>query len=227
MKNIFSKIIAFFKKEKDSIIKPTVVLLAICIIIPLALAVTNKITAPKIAKLEEKLARETMEELVSADKYITQKIENVEFNVAQRKGENIAYVFKTAAKGYGGKDSVTVMTAISPEGKVIGLKILDVSNETPGLGQNASNESWYKQFIGMSGEITINDIDTITSATITSKAVMTAVNEALELFGKISAVPTIEDDVIKPEDSISIPEDPGPAISENTTEGTEDVTNEK
>ena len=56
MKNFFSKIISFFKNEKDSIIKPTVVLLCICIIIPLALAVTNKVTVNRIAKLEQKAA---------------------------------------------------------------------------------------------------------------------------------------------------------------------------
>lgn len=222
MKDFFKKVIEFVKNEKNSIIKPTVVLLCICIIIPLALAVTNKITAPQIAKLEEKTAQEALKELISdADKFVEGTIDGVSYNTAQKKDEVLALIFTTKAKGYGGKDSVTVMTAVSPSGEILNLKVLDVSNETPGLGQNAQKESWYKQFKGMSGEIKLQDIDTMTSATITSKAVMTAVNEALDLFSKINK-PNIDDGVIAPEDSIAIPD-----IPEATPEGTEVMTDEK
>lgn len=222
MKDFLNKILAFLKNEKDSIIKPTAVLLAICIIIPLALAVTNKITSPNIAKLEEKTAQEALKELVpSADKFIEDTIDGVKYNTAQKKGENIAFIFTTKAKGYGGKDSVTVMTAVSLSGEVLNLKVLDVSNETPGLGQNASNRDWYKQFIGKSDNIQLEDIKALTSATITSKAVLSAVNEALDLFSKINK-PCIEDGVISPEDSIAIPETP-----EANPEETEVMTDEK
>ena len=47
-----SKFIEAIKKNREDIIKPVGVLLAICIIIPLALSVTNKVTAKKIAELE-------------------------------------------------------------------------------------------------------------------------------------------------------------------------------
>lgn len=234
MKDFFTKlwkaITSFFKNEKNSIIKPTIVLLCICIVIPLALAVTNKITAPKIADLEKQTAKDALEELVDSDGSVQKTVDGITFDIAQKDGENVAFVFTTKAKGYGGKDSVTVMTAISPTGEILNLKVLDVSNETPGLGQNAKKESWYKQFIGMSGEISITDIDTLTSATITSKAVMTAVNEALELFDKVAIVPNQETGVITPEDSFAIPEEIGPAIPEDpsaTTEESEVPTDEK
>ena len=41
----------------------------------------------------------------------------------------------------------------------------------------------------MSSKISINDIDTVTSATITSKAVMNAVNDALAQFNELSITP--------------------------------------
>ncbi len=50
------------------IIKPVAVLLAICIIIPLALSVTNKVTAKKIAELETENSKKNMAALLSADK---------------------------------------------------------------------------------------------------------------------------------------------------------------
>ncbi len=193
MKEFFQKIwgavVAFFKNEKNSIVKPTAVLLCICIIIPLALAVTNKITVKQIAKLEAKNAKAAMEELVKADKFTEQTVNDITFNVAQKDGADIAYIFKTSAKGYGGNDSVTVMTAIGPDGKILNLKVLDVANETPGLGQNAAKPEFYLQFKDMSGKISINDIDTVTSATITSKAVLNAVNDALTKFEKLSIIP--------------------------------------
>lgn len=189
LKKVWKAIVSFLKAEKDSIVKPTVVLLCICIIIPLALAVTNTVTAKQIAKLEAKNAKTAMEELVKADKFTEQTTNGITFNIAQKDGTDIAYIFKTASKGYGGANSVTVITAIGPDGKILNLKVLDVSNETPGLGQNAGKPEFYLQFKGMSGKISINDIDTVTSATITSKAVMTAVNDALAQFNELSITP--------------------------------------
>jgi len=189
LKKVWKAIVSFLKAEKDSIVKPTVVLLCICIIIPLALAVTNTVTAKQIAKLEAKNAKTAMEELVKADKFTEQTTNGITFNIAQKDGTNIAYIFKTASKGYGGANSVTVITAIGPDGKILNLKVLDVSNETPGLGQNAGKPEFYLQFKGMSSKISINDIDTVTSATITSKAVMNAVNDALAQFNELSTTP--------------------------------------
>lgn len=206
-KKVWKVVVSFLKAEKDSIVKPTVVLLCICIIIPLALAVTNKVTVKQIAKLEAKNAKAAMEELVKADKFTEQTTNGITFNIAQKDGTDIAYIFKTAAKGYGGANSVTVMTAIGPDGKVLNLKVLDVSNETPGLGQNAGKPEFYLQFKGMSSKISINDIDTVTSATITSKAVMNAVNDALAQFNKLAITPQ--------------------PLPENDTNETEDKTDEK
>lgn len=189
MKDFFSKIASFFKNEKNSIIKPTVVLLCICIIIPLALAITNKVTVDRIAKLEQKNATEAMAKLVKADKFSekTSKENNTTYFEAVRDGNVTAFIFTTTAKGYGG--DVKVMTAIAPDGKIINLAILDVSNETPGLGQNVTKPDFYSQFKGKNEKLKINDIDTVTSATFSSKAVLNAVNEALDIFKKLASTP--------------------------------------
>ena len=64
-----SKFIEAIKKNREDIIKPVGVLLAICIIIPLALSVTNKVTAKKIAELENENSKKNMQSLVSADDF--------------------------------------------------------------------------------------------------------------------------------------------------------------
>lgn len=188
-RKVWQAVVTFFKNEKDSIVKPTVVLLCICIIIPLALAVTNKVTVKQIAKLEAKNSKTAMEQLVKADTFTEKTADDITYTVAQNDGNDVAFIFKSSAKGYGGKNSVTVMTAIAPDGKVLNLKVLDVANETPGLGQNAAKPEFYSQFKGMSGKIKITDIDTVTSATITSKAVLSCVNDALAKYEKLSALP--------------------------------------
>ncbi len=180
------------------IIKPVCVLLAICVIIPLALSLTNKVTADKIAELEEKNSRETMANLIEADEFTENELEDggegFTYYIAVKDGETVGFIFKTAEKGYGG--DVSVMTAVNPDGTVKSVAILDVSNETPGLGQNAAKESFYSQYAGKKSGISLlkngadtakNEVNAVTGATITSTAVNKAVNTALEQFESVKS----------------------------------------
>lgn len=187
-----SKFIEAIKKNREDIIKPVGVLLAICIIIPLALSVTNKVTAKKIAELEKENSKKNMQGLVSADDFEKCSDGGIEYYAAIKGGETAAYIFTESAKGYGG--DVSVMTAVKPDGTVAGVAILDVSNETPGLGQNAAKESFYSQYAGLKKGVSLlkngakaenNEVDAVTGATITSTAVTRAVNTALDDFEKV------------------------------------------
>ncbi len=169
----------FFKSNWNSIFKPVTVLLAICIIIPLALALTNSVTKEPIAKQEEEQRAASMAELFPGAAFD----EKEDYAVAESGDETVGYVFTTAAKGYG--DDVKVMTAIQADGTVKAVKILSVDGETPGLGQNALKQDF--GFAGMAAEkceLTKNggSIKPITGATITSTAVKDAVNEAIEIY---------------------------------------------
>ncbi len=92
----------------------------------------------------------------------------------------IGYVAVAGAKGYGG--NVQIMIGVNLDLEITGIEILSQS-ETAGLGANCENESWLAQFIGKSGTLAVSkdggDIDAITAATITSRAVTSAVNKAL------------------------------------------------
>lgn len=187
-----SKFIEAIKKNREDIIKPVGVLLAICIIIPLALSVTNKVTAKKIAELENENSKKNMQSLVSADDFEKCSDGGIEYYTAIKGGDTAAYIFTESAKGYGG--DVLVMTAVKPDGTVAGVAILDVSGETPGLGQNAAKESFYSQYAGLKKGVSLlkngakaenNEVDAVTGATITSTAVTRAVNAALDDFEKV------------------------------------------
>lgn len=187
-----SKFIEAIKKNREDIIKPVGVLLAICIIIPLALSVTNKVTVKKIAELEAANSKKNMQSLIDADNFEECENGEITYYAAINGGKTAAYIFTESSKGYGG--DVSVMTAIKPDGTVAGIAILDVSGETPGLGQNAAKESFFSQYIGLKKGVSVlkngakaenNEVDAVTGATITSTAVTRAVNKALDDFEKV------------------------------------------
>ena len=84
------------------------------------------------------------------------------------------------------------MVGVRADGTVEGIDFLSIS-ETAGLGMNADTDKFKSQFKGKSGEIGVaksspadNEIQALTGATITSKAVAKAVNEALALYEEVS-----------------------------------------
>ena len=93
------------------------------------------------------------------------------------KGEN-GFVIQTSAYGYAG--NVVVMVGVSNEGTVMGLVVRDLS-ETYGLGANALTDTEFlSQYLETAGDAEVgNNIDAITGATVTSKAVTRAVNSAV------------------------------------------------
>ena len=110
-------------------------------------------------------------------------------------GRTAGYVFITESKGYGG--AIKVMTGITSDAQVSGVVLLE-QEETPGLGANAAQESFREQYVGPAPEdgFTVlknggasadNEVDALTGATISSKAVTEAVNQALTVFWEIQA----------------------------------------
>ena len=82
-----------------------------------------------------------------------------------------------AEQGFGG--DVTVH--ITLDGDKIQALTIDTPNETAGLGQRASEAAFTDQFIGKSGPFTYgeNGIEALTGATITSEAVLKAINSVM------------------------------------------------
>lgn len=98
-------------------------------------------------------------------------------------GNEVGYVITANPSGFGGAVPTTV--GIGSDGVITGIKVTTPS-ETPGLGARATEPEFQDQFKGMSGELKVNkdggQVQAITSATITSRAVTSGVNEALTWF---------------------------------------------
>lgn len=93
------------------------------------------------------------------------------------KAEN-GYVIETAVQGY--VDEIVMLVGVSNEGTVTGLVIRDM-HETPGVGTKAlKNWEFLAQFLKTEGDAQIGtNVDGISGATVTSKAVAKSVNSAV------------------------------------------------
>ena len=87
-------------------------------------------------------------------------------------------VLEGTAKGF--QSDVLVKLTVDASGAVTGINV-DASGETVGLGTRCMEEaSFYEQFVGKTAPFAIGEnIDALTGATVTSKAVVEAVNNVL------------------------------------------------
>ncbi|MGI6110490.1 MAG: RnfABCDGE type electron transport complex subunit G [Eubacteriaceae bacterium] len=182
------------------IMKVAAILLIITLVCTLLLAFTNSITAPIIAKQNEAANTKAQQEVLpDADKFeevsgLSDKVSSLQSDYsaiittayAGYKGDQIVgYAIKTTPSGYGG--DIEMLTGVSTDGKVTGISILSQS-ETAGLGAKSTDPAFSGQYKGLSAEedVTVvkgqsasgNQIEAITGATITSKAVTLGVNAA-------------------------------------------------
>ena len=78
---------------------------------------------------------------------------------------------------------IVLMVGFTPDYKIVSYRKLEAA-ETPGLGANLTTEGFMKQFSGMDASSPIavrkdgGNVEAITSATITSRAVCGAINNA-------------------------------------------------
>ena len=193
------------KKPLRDIVKPTIVLFLISAIVTMALALTNYATKEAIAqqtKIQEESARkevfpeaETFEEIENINSILgttdAEKLVKEVFSCLKN-GEVIGRVYLVESNGYGGVISMSV--GIDNSGKINGVKIISLS-ETPGLGSKVQEEPFISQFIGIepkepltvvkSGGSKAEEIDAVSGATISSKAVVKGIQAAIDTDFKI------------------------------------------
>lgn len=173
----------------NKIFKPIVVLVIICIVVTGALAATNGVTAPIIEEAKVAAENAARTELLPEAEGAFTPVENVEV-------ENVSAVYvadngagtiiTSSAKGYGG--DVVVMTAFNPDGTIKQIKVTEQA-ETKGIGSKVvDTPSYWENYQGLdaSQPLVLNeDVDTVTSATISSTALINAVNSAIEAYNAI------------------------------------------
>lgn len=180
-------------KDDNSIFKVASNLVAACFVSGLVIGAVYYVTAPIAAEKAEMMKQASMRELVKdADSFQGVPGHDGWF-AAQKSGETIAYIVPSSSKGYGG--AIKMLVAVAADGKVMDFSILE-HNETPGLGDNAQKPAFRSQFAKKEAKDLIvvkepsnhENIQAMTGATISSKAVTKAVREAAEAVADYQGV---------------------------------------
>jgi electron transport complex protein RnfG len=168
------------------ILKLIVCLSVISAICAGVLAAINVVTKDSIKEIRRKQTLEAAAAVMPAavDKAKVEQIKGQDgiFIGRDASGNIAGYAVKGSdPSGYGGE--IVLMVGFTPDYKISTYQKL-VATETPGLGTNLSSPSFMKQFEGMDASAPISvkkdggKIEAITSATITSRAVCGAINDA-------------------------------------------------
>ena len=148
------------------------------------LAGINEVTKEAIAKIREKQVLDAAAEVMppAVDKAKVEQIGEGVFAGRDASGTVAGYAVRGSdPSGYGGE--IVLMVGFTPDFRISTYKKL-VASETPGLGTNLASPGFMKQFAGMDASSPIavrkdgGKIEAITSATITSRAVCGAINDA-------------------------------------------------
>ncbi|SET10352.1 RnfABCDGE type electron transport complex subunit G [[Clostridium] polysaccharolyticum] len=195
-------------KNKSTLLKDAIILFIITLIAGCALGFGQEITKEPIAKAEKEEKQVAYQKVFkNADKFeedsaIKEKVDKSEtflkendlsgakieeVTVAQdASGQPVGYVISfLATEGYGG--DISLVMGMTNEGEITGFEVLKAS-ETPGLGMRCEEPEFKNQFAGKKADSLVytkdgakadNEIDALSGATITTKAVTKGVNTAI------------------------------------------------
>lgn len=161
---------------KKSILIPSIVILcAVGILFGLTFGL-QKVAAAN-AQAEHLKIMQTL--LPGSKDFILEEYTGEDANIRSvHKAEGFGYVIETVTAGYAG--DIRMFIGVSEDGKVTGLVVREMS-ETAGLGLNALNDTDFLfQFLNTQGNAEVGtNVDAITGATVTSKAITRCVNSAV------------------------------------------------
>jgi electron transport complex protein RnfG len=179
--------------KKESTLKNMLIaLMVITIVSGGVLGFIYGLTKPAIDKVEENKNIKAINEVLKTDVAIAtteaKVIEDLTYNLAyDADGNFIGAAVKTySMNGFGGK--IELMVGMLQNGIINKVSVLSQA-ETPGLGANMVNDKFKGQFDGKDPQtFTLKvkkdggDVDAITAATISSRAVSEAIQRAVDGF---------------------------------------------
>ncbi len=102
--------------------------------------------------------------------------------VGSANGEAVGHTAQVTTKGYGG--AIEVIVGLDMDGVISGISVGGANfSETAGLGAKSKDPAFTEQFQGITPPVVLKEnVDAITAATITSNAVVGAVNKAVDFI---------------------------------------------
>lgn len=197
------------KKELRSMLKDAGILFVITLISGLILGYVYELTKEPIRLQRERAIQEACQEVLeqaqsfsqipyTPSESLTAELEEIGVTVGKTyealdgQSSHLGYVVESSSsEGYGGQ--ITLYVGVLADGTLGGVSILKM-NETPGLGMNAKSVL-VPQFAGKqessftftkTGSASDSELDAISGATVTTKAVVDAVNGALKAISELT-----------------------------------------
>lgn len=146
------------------------------------------VQGPAIENILEDAANDPVSDRFS----LTADEEEKDFFVGVYDGTPKAVAFETSASGYGGNMGVMVAFNVETD-EVMGVSVT-THNETPGIGATVETDTNFKdQFAGLPADAAPSvkddggDINAMSGATVTSRAVCKAVRRATDLYQQLQS----------------------------------------
>jgi len=172
---------------KRTYVMPLVVLTVICLVASVALALMNNVTSSVITDASNRRAKQAMSEKIpdatGFDPIDLELYETMPSTIKEiyKTTNDIGYIFIAAAGGFNG--DITVICGIDPNGRIISTSTLS-HTETVGIGTIIEQESFLSTFTGLDNAL--EGIDTVTGATISTRAYIRIINDIQAAFVIIS-----------------------------------------
>jgi electron transport complex protein RnfG len=176
------------------IAKMAAFLFLVCSVAASALALTDLVTAERIAENKRKVEEEARQAVLGDVRFKEARkreidLDGVEadlFEYFDESGGKVASVVKGTGKGFGGK--IEFMLGVSPKGEILGVKVISHA-ETPGLGTNVVGDR--APFLGKLAGLKRDEcvlrkddpkgrVDSVTGVTVSSRAITRGVREVME-----------------------------------------------
>jgi len=159
------------------------VLTLICLVVSGALAYMDSVTSPIIVTAAAERAQASMIEMIpdatGFEPIDLSKFDGLPATVkeAYKTTNDIGYIFIAAVNGFSG--DITVICGVDPEGMIIKASTLS-HTETKGIGTILELEVFLDPFTGLDDRL--EGIDTVTGATISTRAFIHAIEDILKAF---------------------------------------------
>lgn len=193
--------------SRSTAVKRAGVLIAIAIVMAVGLSTIDTLTRERIYRNQQSWILERLDALVPASAHDNDLLsdsikvtapdllgtdEQIDIYRARMQDQPVAAILRTVAPdGYRGP--IDLLVAIAADGSLLGVQVLR-HNETPGLGDAFEHDGgqWLNAFRGKSLDRPAQqrwsvrrdggDFDAFTGATITPRAIVKSVRQALEYF---------------------------------------------
>lgn len=155
-------------------------LLLICAIVAGVVSFVYSLTAEQYEKNIQETKSRAVGEIFGlaapvCEELTAEGIEETVYKVFDN-GALIGYCVEVKSAGFGG--DIEMMVGYTADCKILGVSIIAMS-ETPGLGAKVSETTFLSQYAGGGDQLELGvDVDAISGATISSRAVTDGVNKA-------------------------------------------------